>query len=208
MPSRCISSLRCWKPSSTSPRATSVPTGTPGGACTMRSRKASAMPQRSNSAQQRHATGPGGVADAARRQQRLAQRGLAADVRPRRAGAHRDGHAGMHQVGPAAGHARGPRPRSLSMASAASTTTSKASPASTRRAASTPPTDSKLTLDAAALPVGVGQVGQQRAGGHRRDAGQAVGGHGVRGAVSAANYGQPQVCRQPPFGTSRYRNSA
>ena len=54
--------------------------------------------------QQRHAAGAGGIAHRARRQQRLAQRGFAADVRPRRAGAHRDGHAGMHQVGPAAGH--------------------------------------------------------------------------------------------------------
>ena len=35
MPSTCISSLNCWKPSSTSPRATSVPTGTPGGAWTV-----------------------------------------------------------------------------------------------------------------------------------------------------------------------------
>ncbi len=38
-----------------------------------------------------------------------------------------------------------PEASSLSMASAASTTRSKASPAATRLAASTPPTDSKLT---------------------------------------------------------------
>ncbi len=47
-PGRCINSLNCWKQSSTSPRATSVPTGTPGGACTIRGAIKSAMPQRLN----------------------------------------------------------------------------------------------------------------------------------------------------------------
>jgi hypothetical protein len=44
-----MSSLSCWKPSSTSPFATSEPTGTPGGACTILLLMSSAMPQRSNS---------------------------------------------------------------------------------------------------------------------------------------------------------------
>ena len=103
MPARCISSLSCWKPSSTSPRATSVPTGTPGGglheAVLDRVGDAPALEQ----LEQLHAARAGGVADAARRQHRPLDRILRADVRPRRAGAHRDGHAGVHQVDPAAG---------------------------------------------------------------------------------------------------------
>ena len=49
MPLKCINSLSCWKPSSTSPRATRLPTGTPGGARTIRSLMSAAMPQRSKS---------------------------------------------------------------------------------------------------------------------------------------------------------------
>ena len=47
-PSRCMSSLSCWKPSSTSPRVISAPTGVPAGACTTRGRITSAIAQRSN----------------------------------------------------------------------------------------------------------------------------------------------------------------
>ena len=49
MPGMPRSSLRCWKPSATSPRAMSVATGVPGGACTSRDAIAGAMPQRSKS---------------------------------------------------------------------------------------------------------------------------------------------------------------
>ena len=59
MPSRCMSSASCWNPSSTFPSATSVPTGTPGGASTRRGAIALAIPQHSNSLARWVPLGPG-----------------------------------------------------------------------------------------------------------------------------------------------------
>jgi hypothetical protein len=94
------------------------------------------------------------------RQHRAPDGVLAADVRPRRAGAHRDGDA---RARPDRRRCRDevPAASSLSIASRASTTTSNGSPACTRAAASTPPTDSIATPSPDGL-VRARQLGEHR----------------------------------------------
>ena len=50
----------------------------------------------------------------------------------------------------------------------------------------------ELQLGAAVPAIGIGQLGQQRAGGHRRDTGEADTGHAVS-LCFAAQYGQPAM---------------
>src|SRR5574337_1065217 len=73
IPGTCISSDNCWNPSATRPSATTVPTGTPGGAWTIRGEICAP------------------------------QRFLAVDLRSRRTRAHRDRDPRPDQVDPAAG---------------------------------------------------------------------------------------------------------
>ena len=145
MPGTCINSLNCWKPSSTSPRATSVPTGTPGGACTMRDAIASAMPQRSNRRDQVRAARPRRIADAAGAQHRVANGRFGADVGSRRAGRDRDRHAGAREIDAAVADRRGRRSPTARSRRRRARRSRTASPAATRRAASTPPTDTMAT---------------------------------------------------------------
>ncbi len=145
MPGTCINSLNCWNQSSTSPRATSVPTGTPGGACTMRGAinvgDAPALEQadKMRTARTRR------IPDAAGAQDRVANRRLAGDVGPRRAGGYRYRYRRNGRDRFDFPDRRGRRQPTRSIASAASTTKSNASPSSTRRAASTPPTETIAT---------------------------------------------------------------
>ena len=98
MPGTCINSLNCWKPSSTSPRATSVPTGTPGGACTMRGAIVVGDAPALEQADEVRAARTRRIADAARAQHGVANRRFAADVGSRRAGGHRDRHARAREI--------------------------------------------------------------------------------------------------------------
>jgi hypothetical protein len=121
--------------------ATSEPTGTPGGACTMRGAICSAMPQRSNSLLSATPLGPvdrlmlGAASTAERTASSLSMLGSVAP-------------AGTATATPEWTQStllqgsRWPAAMSLSMASDARITTSNISPADTRLAASTPPTDS------------------------------------------------------------------
>jgi hypothetical protein len=98
MPCKWISSLSCWKPNSTLPSATSDPTGDARrrlhDAVLDLCRNAPALEQ----FHQRHATGAGGVAQAACRQNRLLHRRFRAQIGSRRAGAHGDGDAGADEI--------------------------------------------------------------------------------------------------------------
>src|SRR4029079_18245717 len=144
IPPTCINSDSCWKPSATSPRATSAPTGTPGGGVTIRRRSSSAMPQRSNSFAS--ATPPGPVEYPTVRAATTVR--LSASSLSIRG---RGFPAGTATATPALTRSttlpstRCPPSISLSMVSRARATTSNASPAATRFAASTPPTDSIAT---------------------------------------------------------------
>ena len=104
MPSRCMSSESCWNPSSTFPSATSVPTGTPGGACTIRDFTASAIAPALEQPREVRAARPGRIADGASRRARRA--GPRPRNRCRAAGArsNRHRHAGPDEVDPASGH--------------------------------------------------------------------------------------------------------
>ena len=84
-PARWISSLSCWKPRATSPRATSEPTGTPGGACTSRPCSSGGDAPALEQLHQRDAARAGGIADGGRGEHGA----LAALPRWRRRGAAR-----------------------------------------------------------------------------------------------------------------------
>ncbi len=108
MPSRLMSSLNCWKPSSTAPRATRLPTGTPGGGLHDAALDLPGNAPTLEQAGQRNATGPGRIADAARGEHSLAHRLFGRDVGLVRTCAHRHRHARAHQVHFGAGlHAAG-----------------------------------------------------------------------------------------------------
>ena len=191
MPGRCISSLSCWKPSSTSPRATSEPTGTPGGACTMRPLDLLGDAPALEQLRQVHAAGPGGVA-----------RGCAPPARPGarrppsrcRAAARRRARRSPPASAPGRPGCRrrdGPTRSGGRSRRRPARTTSKGSPACTRLAASTPPTDSIATATPLRCVVGRGQLGQHLARGHRRDAGDR-GRHGVDPGLGEAGPGRAQ----------------
>ena len=144
IPSRWASSESCWKPSSTRPLATKAPTGTPGGGVTIRSRSSGAMPQRSNSRPSATPLGPVDVpmVRAASTARRTAS---SSPMSGRRAPARTATATGECARSTALPAARWPVAISFSIASRESATTSNASPACTRRATSTPPTDSSAT---------------------------------------------------------------
>ena len=168
----------------------------------------SAMPQRSNSCSSATAAGPGGIADACAPPARaLAQRVLAADVGPRRAGAHRDRHAGMHQVGPAAGHAARPRPRACRWRRRPAPPGRRPRRPATRLAASTPPTDSM----ASSAPLRCRQASARSASRARVAIDEMPVRRGacmVDRLAKLHDYVQPELCRQSQFGTSSYRKTA
>jgi hypothetical protein len=83
----------------------------------MRGRRASAMPQRSNSLQQLPRRWARWNSRCCAPPARPRKRSFGGNVRPRRPGAHRDRHARAHQVAPAAGDHGWPAATSLSIAS-------------------------------------------------------------------------------------------
>ena len=142
MPSRCISSLSCWKPSATSPRATSEPTGTPGRRLHRALAHCVGDAPALEQLQQRGAARAGGVADGGRGQHgRRTASSLPMSGRGR-ARLHGHGHARAHEVDPAAAPAHGRRRPACRSRRRRGPRRRTASPACTRLAASTPPTDS------------------------------------------------------------------
>ena len=135
-----------------SPRATSAPTGTPGGGVTIRSRIRSAMPQRSNSFASATPLGPVEYPIVRRRLHRAPEGVLAADLGPRRAGAAPRPRRRSAPDRPRC-RRRGARPRAACRSRRAPAPRRRTAHRPARgRAASTPPTDSIATRRAANEP--------------------------------------------------------
>jgi hypothetical protein len=97
-PSKCASSLTCWKPISTSPFAMMLPTKTLVGVRGHRVGNAQALEQRDDE----DAAGAGGIADRFGGQERFLQRLGRTDVGLGRPGAHPDADARFRQIDAAA----------------------------------------------------------------------------------------------------------